>query len=146
MEKNDYGLGENLRLTKQRRVILDILKSTDVHPTADWVYTKARRQIKNVSLGTIYRNLNLLTKESLIKKFDFGFGLARFDGCMDPHSHLICDSCGSILDLPPEKHQIDLADLENKTGYIISTYEIEFHGICPKCILENNQTDKANTL
>lgn len=146
MEKNDYGLGENLRLTKQRRVILDILKSTDTHPTADWVYTKARRQIKNVSLGTIYRNLNLLTKESLIKKFDFGFGLSRFDGCMEPHSHLICDACGSILDLPPEKNQIDMTDLENKTGYAISTYEIEFHGICPKCKLESIQTDKATIL
>ncbi|MBP7733305.1 MAG: transcriptional repressor [Caldisericia bacterium] len=139
MEKNDYGLGENLRLTKQRRVILEILKSTDTHPTADWIYAKARKQIKNVSLGTIYRNLNLLTRENLIKKFDFGFGLARFDGCMEHHSHLICSSCGAIIDLPPEKNAVNISDLETKTGYSISSYEIEFHGICAKCKLDIDQ-------
>jgi Fur family peroxide stress response transcriptional regulator len=137
VDKNDYGLGENLRLTKQRRVILDILRATDTHPTADWVYSKARRQIKNVSLGTIYRNLNLMTKESLIKKFDFGFGLSRFDGCMDPHSHLICDNCGAIIDLPAEHEPEKIAQLENKTGFSIHSYEIELHGICPKCKLES---------
>ncbi len=133
MDKNDYGLNEKLRLTKQRRVILDILRSTDTHPTADWVYTRARRQIKNVSLGTIYRNLGLLAKENLVKKFDFGFGFARFDGCMDQHSHLVCDNCGAIIDLPVENSPVDLANIETRTGFSISGFEIEIHGICPKC-------------
>ena len=136
MDKNDYGLGENLRLTKQRRVIMDILKSTDTHPTADWIYSKARRQIKNISLGTVYRNLNLMTRENLIKKFDFGFGLARFDGGMEPHSHLVCDKCGTIIDLPVDGKSVNVADMEDKTGFSINSFEIELHGICPKCKAE----------
>ncbi len=144
MSKKDYGLSENMRLTKQRRVILDILRSTDAHPTADWVYAKARRQIKNLSLGTVYRNLGILSKEGLIQKLDLGMGQARYDGRIENHVHLICDKCGSIKEIMQSQDSSQTQEIEQKSGYRIDRVAMEMHGLCPKCKL--TETDSRVTL
>lgn len=140
MSKRDYGLSENMRLTKQRRVILDILRGTDAHPTADWLYAKARRQIKNLSLGTVYRNLGILSKEGVIQKLDLGMGQAHYDGRIENHIHLICDRCGSIKEIMQSQDFPQTKEIEQKLGYKIDKVVMEMHGFCPKCKLSETIT------
>ena len=133
MTRRDYGLSDNMRLTKQRRVILDILRNTDTHPTADWVYAKARRQIKNLSLGTVYRNLGILTREGLVQKLELGFGQARYDGRTDGHIHIVCDKCGVIKEMMQPEKFAKINEIQDKSGFQINHIAMEIHGICPKC-------------
>ncbi|SNZ09213.1 Fur family transcriptional regulator, ferric uptake regulator/Fur family transcriptional regulator, peroxide stress response regulator [Persephonella hydrogeniphila] len=120
------------RNTQQRKVILDILRSTDIHPTADWIYERARQVIPNISLGTVYRNLKILKDEGLILELNDG-KQSRFDGRIDEHFHFKCTSCNSIYDI--DRQEIVQIDKERlgKEGYTVQGYEVVFTGICPKC-------------
>ncbi len=127
MEKN-----VKRRNTQQRKVILEILRSTDIHPTADWIYEKARQVIPNISLGTVYRNLKILKDEGLILELNDG-KQSRFDGRVDQHFHFKCLSCNSIYDIDNRKIvNIEHNDLR-KEGYQVQSFDVVFSGICPKC-------------
>ncbi|WP_457625983.1 Fur family transcriptional regulator [Persephonella sp.] len=120
------------RNTQQRKVILEILRSTDIHPTADWIYERARQVIPNISLGTVYRNLKILKDEGLILELNDG-KQSRFDGRIDEHFHFKCTSCNSIYDI--DRHEIVQIDKEKlgREGYTVQGCEVVFTGICPKC-------------
>jgi len=127
MEKN-----VKRRNTQQRKVILDILRSTDIHPTADWIYERARQVIPNISLGTVYRNLKILKDEGLIIELNDG-KQSRFDGRVDQHFHFKCVSCNSIYDIDNiQIVNVEHADLK-KEGYQVHSFDVIFSGICPKC-------------
>ena len=83
-----------LRLTGPRRVVLDVVRATETHPTAEWVHRMVRRRLPRVSLGTVYRNLRLLVAEGLVKELPGPH--ARFDGNLSEHHHFTCLSCGRI--------------------------------------------------
>src|SRR5713226_5080679 len=85
-----------LRLTGPRRVVLDVLRSTESHPTAEWVHRVVRRRLPRVSLGTVYRNLRLLVGEGLVAEIQGPH--ARFDANLEAHHHFTCVRCGRILD------------------------------------------------
>ncbi len=122
------------RNTYQRQVILEILKSTDIHPTADWIYERAREEIPNISLGTVYRNLKILKEEGYIIELNDG-KQSRFDGRIDKHYHFKCVKCGSIYDIEPEDIEIEHS-LDAK-GFSVSSMDINIVGICNKCNGEN---------
>src|SRR5512136_1321888 len=92
-------LSVKYRMTKQKRVILEVLKNTKSHPTADWVYDKVKKKIPNISLGTVYRNLNILKSQGEILELCYGKGFSRFDGNSSQHYHFTCEHCGRILDV-----------------------------------------------
>jgi len=120
------------RNTQQRKIILDILRSTDTHPTADWIYERAREYIPNISLGTIYRNLKILRDEGLILELNDG-KQSRFDGRIDEHFHFKCITCNSIYDIDiPEIVSVE-ESLLIKEGYQVQGYDVIFSGTCPKC-------------
>ena len=119
------------RNTQQRQIILNIIKSTNTHPTADWIYQKAREYIPNISLGTVYRNIKVLKEEGLIKELSDG-KLARFDGRIDKHFHFKCISCGNIYDI--EADDIKFSDNLKDKGFLILEYEIAMSGICKSCL------------
>jgi Fur family ferric uptake transcriptional regulator/Fur family peroxide stress response transcriptional regulator len=119
------------RNTQQRQIILNIIKSTNTHPTADWIYQKAREYIPNISLGTVYRNIKVLKEEGLIKELSDG-KLARFDGRIDKHFHFKCISCGNIYDI--EADDIKFSDNLKDKGFLILEYEISMSGICKSCL------------
>jgi len=127
------------RNTQQRQIILNIIKSTKVHPTADWIYKKAREYIPNISLGTVYRNIKVLKEEGLIKEITDG-KLARFDGRVDKHFHFKCVSCGNIYDI--EAEDIKVAENLKEKGYMILDYEISMKGICKNCLESNKEREK----
>src|SRR6056297_2080891 len=87
------------RMTKQRKTILEVLKNTDSHPTADWIYEKVKQEIPNISLGTVYRNLNLLADKDKITVINYANDQSHYDGNTKIHYHFRCNQCGNVFDL-----------------------------------------------
>lgn len=121
------------RMTEQRRLILEVLRSTTSHPTADWVYERVRAKLPNVSLGTIYRNLRSLVEMGEVLELDFGSGQDRFDGNPAPHYHFRCQGCGRVFDLPlANQPHLDVEAATLFPGRVMG-HRLEFFGLCPNC-------------
>lgn len=122
-----------LRHSRQRDRILSLLQNTDIHPTADWIYAQLKPEFPHLSLGTVYRNLSILTEQGLVKKIDFGSSIDRFEAQTAPHYHLICTRCGAIRDLQSPVYK----DLNDRPGRLadfeIHEHRIDFFGICLAC-------------
>jgi Fur family transcriptional regulator, ferric uptake regulator len=125
------------RMTRQRTVILEQLQAMCSHPTADELYDVVRRQLPNVSLGTIYRNLDVLTKSGQVRKLDSGGGHARFDGDISSHHHVRCRVCGRVDDVPVSKGMTFCPPKRSEHGFYIEDYRVEFDGRCPDCSEED---------
>lgn len=127
------SLGNGLRVTRQRQVLLDELRKVCNHPTADELYQMARQRLPRISLGTVYRNLELMAENGMIQKLEVGGTQKRFDGNVVPHCHVRCLGCGRVDDLELSL-DLDLDALARKrTGYTILRHSIEFSGLCPDC-------------
>lgn len=127
------------RMTKQRKTILEVLKNTDIHPTADWIYEQVKKEIPNISLGTVYRNLNVLEEMGEIMVLDYGSTYSRYDGTPDNHYHFKCEQCGQVFDL-----EMDILDnlndrVEQETEFKIDYHRLEFYGLCPECRSKQEQ-------
>ncbi|MBN2402441.1 MAG: transcriptional repressor [Spirochaetes bacterium] len=122
-----------IRKSRQRERILELLRSTEIHPTAIWLYDRLKDEFFNCSLGTVYRNLNILLEQGLIKKIAFGSTFDRFEANITDHYHFICDKCNSIIDLniPIDKELNKI--ITKKTNYNIKRHRVEFFGLCEKC-------------
>lgn len=118
-----------IRNTKQREVILDVVNKSDYHPNTYQVYLECRRVLPNISLGTVYRNLNNLVDEGLIKRIGTDMEHCRYDHKKKRHSHFVCKKCGKIIDVF-ENYFVDIQDIH---GNIVNDYDINFVGICLKC-------------
>jgi Fe2+ or Zn2+ uptake regulation protein len=116
------------RRSRQRDVILRIVRGTDSHPTAEWVYERARRKIPNLSLGTVYRNLTLLVEENAIQRVMTGDGAVRYDRRLGDHAHFICTETGEVTDLdaPALDELIEL--FQRQTGHLVTSCRILFYG------------------
>lgn len=121
------------RLTRQRKVILEELRKMDAHPSADEIYDRVRKRLPRISLGTVYRNLEILSEQGEIQKLEFGGNLKRFDCNPDTHYHIRCSCCDRVDNVP----FIPFTDIENKlegsTRYKIIGHRLEFIGLCPEC-------------
>jgi Fe2+ or Zn2+ uptake regulation protein len=117
-----------LRLTGPRRVILEVVRSTTVHPSAAQVYARVRRRLPRVSLATVYRNLRLLAAEGLLLERPDVTGL-RFDGRTDRHDHFTCVTCRRIFDLPSRAVAPGMEPQGG--GFEVFEHRIEFYGRCP---------------
>ncbi len=116
------------RYSRQREEILRVVRQTDSHPTADWVYEQVRKTLPHVSLGTVYRNLNLLADEGLIQRVILDDGIVRFDGNTKEHHHFICTKTGKIYDVALALGDDLLAKFNAQTGYKATHFKIEFYG------------------
>ena len=116
--------------SKQRDKVLDVVRSTKSHPTADWVFHEVRKDLPNVSLATVYRNLNLLAKSGEINEV-LCDGQLRFDANKDEHFHFICRSCKGIFDI--DETRVASPDFKLPRGYVVQNLRIDFYGICPAC-------------
>ncbi len=128
------------RNTRQKTLILSALRSVKTHPTADGVYEMLVDTCPDISLATVYRNLNRLAESGIIRRISVNNSPDRFDGDISPHYHLCCDGCGRFDD-----HFIQYSDevltknIENESGFSISRQETVFYGLCPKCKNKNLQ-------
>ena len=124
--------------SKQREAIYNFLASRTDHPTADAVYENIRRDISNISLGTVYRNLKVLSESGRIRKVDCGDGLDHFDANTGVHQHFICDRCGSIEDIFLGELPELKAYAASVSGSEVITADIVFRGICSGCRAETS--------
>jgi Fe2+ or Zn2+ uptake regulation protein len=124
---------QKYRMTHQRQVILEEVQKVDTHPTADEVYEMVRKRLPRISLGTVYRNLEILSTSGLIQKIGPPSSQMRFDGITKNHYHIRCIHCGRVEDAPIET----VDKLENAireiSDYSIIGHKLEFIGICPRC-------------
>ena len=125
-----------IKYSRQRESIKHYLAVTHDHPTADEVYMHVKKDFPNISLGTVYRNLNLLTDIGEAVKIATPNGGDRFDGRVEPHNHFLCTRCGRLLDL-----ELDMKSLEEVTQLAASNFDgiiksssTLFYGECSDCI------------
>ena len=132
----------NLRMTRQRKVILEELRKVNTHPSADEVYEMVRKRLPRISLGTVYRNLEILSESGDIQKLEPGCSLKRFDGNASEHCHIRCVHCDRIADAPMAPDlKVDLERV-NSTDFEIIGHRLEFLGLCPEC--SDNSESVAN--
>ena len=123
-----------MKRSRQRESIMNFLAGRTDHPTAVVIYTNLRQEMPNLSLGTVYRNLSLLSDIGDILKISTGNGPDHFDGNPTPHNHFICNKCGAVIDLEMDNiEHIDEVASKNFDGNI-QGHVIYFHGICPDCL------------
>ena len=121
------------RVTKQREAVLRVLTNTRSHPTADQIYDAVRKEIPNISKGTVYRNLEVLREDGAISELNLNGTLSRYEEKQDRHYHFRCDQCGRVYDLDePVNTEIDKRVAE-RTGFKVSSHQTEFRGLCKDC-------------
>jgi Fe2+ or Zn2+ uptake regulation protein len=127
------GGDHEMRMTRQRQAILDVLRETKSHPSVEWVFAQVRERLPQVSLATVYRNLHQLAAVGMIQRLSVGGGVSRFDADTTVHYHVRCLQCGRIDDLnvPPQEALLETA--RRRTAFRLVTHHVEFLGLCPNC-------------
>ena len=121
------------RMTKQRQAVLDELNAVMDHPTADELFVRLRKKLPRISLATVYRNLELLSEQGLIRTLEMPGMPRRYDGDTYPHYHLRCVSCNRVFDIDARAVP-SVGDLIRKTGrFEILSMRLEFDGVCAEC-------------
>ena len=121
------------RETKQKEAILNVLRRTDSHPTVDWIYDEVRKVIRNISKGTVYRNLKILKEDEEISELNLSGTVSRYEGNHRRHYHFRCEKCGRVFDLEePVNKELDDRIAKN-TGFKVKYHQLEFRGICKDC-------------
>lgn len=123
--------------SKQRNLILSIINESYDHPTANEIYEKSKKEIPNISLGTVYRNLNILVEHGMIKTVKTNDNMERYDKIFNKHNHFICNKCKRIYDIFEENQN----NKKSVDGHKIMNTDITYSGICTHCInlLEKNK-------
>ena len=120
---------------RKRDAILNYLRSTNEHPSAEMVFTKLKPEIPDLSMGTVYRNLNLFKQQGLAVSVATIKGVERFDGNTDPHVHFICSDCDAVIDLMEMEIPRSLSQAaEAACGGNVSECQLCFTGKCRECI------------
>lgn len=133
LDRNEFN-SSSLRMTPQRKLLLEELRRLHTHPTADELYQEVRKRMPHISLGTVYRNLEIMSRAGIIRKIELGGTQKRFDGDLGLHQHIRCTECGRIDDLNTDTAvtSCDMA-LIARTGYEVIERRVEFIGVCPYC-------------
>ena len=122
-----------VRITPQRHAILEYLINSMSHPTADDIYKALEGKFPNMSVATVYNNLRVFREVGLVKELTYGDASSRFDFVTTNHYHVICDSCGKIVDFyyPGLDEVEQLAS--HVTGFKVENHRMEVYGSCPEC-------------
>lgn len=121
------------KYSRKRDAVLDKIRGTTSHPTAVWVYDEVKKDIPDISLGTVYRNLSVFKDEGLIVSVGVVDGQERFDANTDEHTHFICLCCGDVLDITARMDQSLNAAVARENGLDILFRQLTFYGKCEKC-------------
>lgn len=122
-----------MKYSYQREKILEYVLNSCEHPTAKMVYENIRQSIPNISLGTVYRNLNKLSELGKIKKIPIPNHQDRFDKTIINHCHIHCIKCHETKDISIDNNLKLYENIENMTAYKLISYDIVFEGICNDC-------------
>ena len=139
MERDEQKHNEPMKMTPQRRVILEELARLKTHPTADELFVLVRKKIPKISLATVYRNLERLAEAGMIQKLELVGKKRRYDADTERHYHFRCIECGKVFDvsLDDEGALDELADQIEE--FEVLERRLEFRGRCPECIAKQNK-------
>ena len=119
---------------RKRNAILECLRNTDVHPSAETLYQMLQKDHPDISLATVYRNLARFKNEGIITSLGSVNGIERFDAITEPHVHFICSCCSSVQDLPQMEAPESLCSLvSEQTGAQVESCQLVFLGTCREC-------------
>ncbi|EUJ36265.1 peroxide-responsive transcriptional repressor PerR [Brochothrix campestris] len=122
-----------VRITPQRRAILNFLIEAHTHPTADEIYKALAPNYPNMSVATVYNNLHVFKDAGIVKELSYGDVSSRFDFASHEHYHAICDNCGKIVDFSyPGLEEVESL-AAHVTGFAISRHRLEVYGLCDEC-------------
>ncbi len=120
---------------RKRNAILECLKNTHAHPSAETLFQMLQEEHPDISLATVYRNLTLFKNQGLIQSLGTVNGIERFDGNTEPHVHFVCGSCDSVLDLPELDPPESLcSEAARATGGKVTGCKLIFTGTCQNCL------------
>ena len=120
--------------SRKREAILAKIRSTTVHPTAEWVYRELKDEIPDLSLGTVYRNINLFRQEEQIASVGIVAGQERFDGNVIPHGHFVCTHCHAVIDFEAPPEQPEAASQLEAQGFQVNRIDLTAYGLCSQCL------------
>ncbi len=120
------------RATRQLGALYDALAASHDHPTAEQLFQRVRRVLPQISLGTIYRNLDKLREHGRLRVVRLAGGEARYDAMTAAHDHFVCDRCGDVLDLPRCELTPSAAALR-ADGYEVHWHTTALYGLCQRC-------------
>ncbi|WZL80655.1 Fur family transcriptional regulator [Vallitaleaceae bacterium 9-2] len=130
---------KKLKVTPQRLAIYKVLYETTSHPTAEDIYTALRQTHPTMSLATVYKTLDALKKADLATELNIGDDSSRYDATIKSHPHMICLSCGKVLDLHTQSLQAFKENVQKETDFDIVSEKVYFYGTCTDC-----KKDKAS--
>jgi Fur family transcriptional regulator, peroxide stress response regulator len=119
--------------SKQREAIIRVLRGMTSHPSAGLIYEQVKKEIPNIGLATVYRNLRILKQAGLVLEIRTSENSAHFDGMTENHYHFCCDRCGKILDLDEPIDTSIEKRIAKKTGLKVTHHHLEFSGLCLDC-------------
>ncbi len=127
---NDIG---SLGLTKQRSAVLQVIRESELHLTANEVFEDARRTLPGISFATVYNSLRYLREEKLIGEVRFGNDSTRYDRNLTRHDHAICNKCGKLVDLDLSIPNSLIKEAAELSKFKAGSIELTLHGLCPDC-------------
>ena len=133
-----------LRLTPQRRAVLDVVAESEDHPTAGQVLDRVRKRVEGVGAATVYRTLARLVESGQVAELRLGEGQAlRYDHGVHRHAHLVCTTCGQVQDANVQLDAGALAELEEMTSFTVAGYDVQLHGRCARCAAQDNAKEST---
>lgn len=124
---------ENLGLTKQRQAVLQAIRESEEHLTANEVFENARRILPGISFATVYNSLRHLKQEGLIGEVRFGTGASRYDRKLSRHDHAVCNECGKLVDIELPLPSGLLEEAAGRSSFEAESIELTLRGLCPEC-------------
>lgn len=126
---------KKIRNTRQRRYLLELLKSTKSHPNAFWLYERMLPEFPHLSLSTVYRNLGILENQGLLQRLSCDGTFDRYDGDISLHSHFFCRKCGNVYDIDAKDIEKSASKHMCNEGHHIETCSITYYGVCSDCYI-----------
>ncbi len=125
---------QELGLTKQREVVLQVIRDSHGHLTANEVFASAKALLPSISFATVYNSLRYLKEAGHIAEIQFGNGASRFDRMTSRHDHAICTKCGALVDIEMDHPQELVAKAASYSKFKPESLEFTLRGICPDCV------------
>jgi Fe2+ or Zn2+ uptake regulation protein len=133
------------RMTRQLSAVYAALQAASSHPSADEIHQQVKKILPQISLGTVYRNLQRLVEEGKVNLLFLGERTARYDSMLMEHDHFVCLQCGAVLDVLLDRdRRVNLTPLLEQ-GFTVATQSLSVHGLCRACARKSSKNAHAKT-
>lgn len=136
--RNQAGRDAEGALTPQRRVVLEVIRQNEWHPTANEVFAAARARLESISYATVYNSLHYLCQSGLVREITFGNGASRYDRITSRHDHALCELCGRLVDFDLTETPELMRKAARRVRFRPASIHLTLFGLCPEC---QNQDD-----